>query len=216
MADVISKKDLTALVSIHGNLTPKQEAQLRMTVTTSPHNKKYVMNFLQKEEFDCLTLTEKLDALWVCDQYNVSGSTFAKFIQSGYSVSQAADVIEFSRSYNPPAIVYKKTTSGKAPDLSEYLGYENLRFIDSIGGNNHDPKVIERTLADITEIMEESQTRLGLGEVVHLIKDVYARHNNAVNIETATRIAINVIHPSSLVSNQNPETYSMRVFDGYD
>jgi len=211
MPEFIETNDITDIVLLHGPLTPVQQKRIEKLVAVSRHTKKYVMNFLKKEAFDNLSIDDKIDALNVCDKYNVSATTMIKFVDSRYSVSQAANMIEFSQLYNPGEIaVFRVTPSGPVPNLAEHLGYDNILFLDEISGNYHDPILIEQTISTIADIIEGTGTRMGLAEVIHGIKNQYSKHSS-IMLETATRLVVNSVIPSELIpdyDSNDPDMYT--------
>lgn len=197
-SEFVGIQDLVDLASTRGPITPIHVKKLNDIVLHSKYSKKKVLEFFDRPEFDRLSLLEKADALSVCDKYNTDHSDMACMIKANYSVSQAAEMMEFSELYHANLLSSNRDSSNK-------LSYNMLVFVDQISGNHHNAQEVDLILTSIEDIISESDSEIGLGTVLNKMQRVYTKHSG-INPETAARLVINSCVPSVLRYDTDDDT----------
>ena len=154
-------------------MTETQKSELGRAIVLSRYKPSYVSNWLKKTN---LLVDDAIYALQLVEEEEVQLKTIDTFLSSGYSLSQFCDLVQWKKTMEDDiSITFKRMPSGiYNPDLSDFISYDSLLFLDFQTGNTHDLRVIYDTIFNICELLDASDIPYGIGELIHRIRDVCA------------------------------------------
>jgi len=168
----VMRKTIDVIMDYHApsEQTELIKEQITHAIIQTGHTQKYLKNFFTAPAFDKLTLPQKMDALYVCDNYGASKSTMTRFIERNYTVGQAATFIEYYKEYAETKTIpaADTTRAGKYP-----ITYSQLMFLDNLMGNHHDINAVDTALNDIQNHIQENDMKIGFAEVIHKMEMIF-------------------------------------------
>jgi hypothetical protein len=176
-----------ALVRVGVQINPRDRKRLLRITATIPYNEKRIERFAREHS---LQGGEFLDCLEISSRYNAQLSRVDELLNAGYSPEQIGDFMELREEITPTISPYSKTplpririsetgeTEFVPPDMSEYISYYNLMFLDSLAGWHHDMAEVKELIGEIKDRMRESQDQRGTAEVIYQMRQISETHEN--------------------------------------
>ena len=167
----------TALVRSNVTVSPEQRKRLVLTEATTRYSGKRIVKFLKAHG---LTVEDTLECLEISEYYGMPLHKMDELLKVGFSPSQLSSVAELRDEVEPESFdfVYRgeEGEGFLSPNLSEYVAYRNIIFLDELSGWNHDADEIRGRITEIRERTLEAYRvvgRKGIGVVLHRMRERY-------------------------------------------
>ena len=174
MADSIHSLE-KALVKAGLELTPQQRNSLLKLTATTPYSEKRIIKFVQGHS---LSLDDAIYCIEIAAEYSAKLHKISEVINEGYSPDQLSEFMQIKEEVKPSDISPQRVIVGEdlefwPPDLSEYISYQNMIFLDEMAGRNHDMTEVRELIGQIGDRINEAHRNIGVGVVVHRMRQIY-------------------------------------------
>jgi len=177
------------------NLSIEQKKDLNEKVMQSTHSIKAFMKNLGKYVSD----EDFSTAIGICNDYEIKPKTLAEYLEAGYNLYQAEDMIRLQHRVSGDAKFYirkpilnselgieefdeedKDFPRYNAVNLEDTVSHDIIRWLDEFTCSNHNPDMIEFYINKITE----ESGNYGIAIILNRMKECSEMNNTALFYET--------------------------------
>lgn len=185
----------TEVIALHGAMSDEQRKEIIHALYHVGKSPKSIQKFLA---IPTLSLQEKLDAMNVIERHRTTFKVMTYLFGEGLQVSEAAAIIELKENLGQHP---RRSYRNGFPDLSNWVSYRNILFLDRTTGNTHDPDVIEHAIATIETRLDDAESNCGMARMLYEMQRLEPTYHTQVTFDTLIDVAMNSI-PSP-----NPNAY---------